>query len=150
MKYPPITYALLQEKDACKDHLDLFEQHIGRNEPIPLTDDTIQKFGDVFDVSWAAEWLLDSHDFSEFYYETAPAYNDYNNKCILAWNECKKVRNLGLGEFSKFGGITLAEYDKLRQAAEIKYEKTRRANWSEFEKAKAIVFVRIYKRGLTS
>ena len=92
MKYPPITYSLLKEKEACKEQLDLFEQHIGLNKPIPLTKKTIQKFSPLFDISWAADHLLDAVD-----------RNEYKKAKATAWTEYKKARATEFVRLYKLG-----------------------------------------------
>ena len=139
MKYPPITYNLLIEKNACKAQLDLFELHIGLNKPIPLTKKTIQKFSPLFDISWAANNLLDYDDRMEYRKAMAPAWTEYYKATDTAYAEYDKVKDTAWTEYHKAIKPALAEYDKGIATA-----------WAEYYKACTPEFVRIYKRGLTS
>jgi hypothetical protein len=93
MKYPPITYSLLKEKKACTSQLDLFEQRIGLYEPIQLTDETIPKFSQIFDIDWSAYNLLDSNDWLEFNKSTDPALTEFNKEKLMALDEYRKTLN---------------------------------------------------------
>jgi len=143
MKYPPITYSLLKEKNACQDQLDLFEKYIGLNEPIPLTDETIQKFSTLFDIRWAAKNLLDAVDRNEYFKTIAPAYAEYDKVKDTAYAEYFKARATAKAEYEK--GIAWAEYQKARATAFAEYDKGIATAWAEYNKATAPEFVRLYK-----
>jgi hypothetical protein len=139
MKYPPITYNLLKEKKACKEQLDLFEQRIGLNKPIPLTKKTIQKFSQLFDLDWAANNLLDLDDQNEYKKAMAPAYAEYLKADETAYSKYQKAKD-----------ILLAEYNKAKDPVQAEFKKAIATAFAEYDKAKATVFVRLYKQGLTS
>jgi hypothetical protein len=150
MKYPPITYKLLKEKKACQSQLDLFEQHIGLNEPIPLTDETIQNFSKLFDIIWAANNLLDFYDCTEFYKAIAPAADEYNKAMAPAYAEYLKADETAYSKYQKAKDILLAEYNKAKDPVQAEFKKAIATALAEFKKAIATVFVRLYKQGMTS
>jgi hypothetical protein len=116
MKYPPITYALLKEKKACEEELALFRHHIGLNEPIPLNDETIQKFADLFDIEWSARNLLDLEDYLEYKKISIPAYQDFENMRACAWVKCDCNSKSLIGN-------TWGEYTKILHQVQSKYFK---------------------------
>jgi hypothetical protein len=163
MKYPPITYSLLKEKRACKEQLDLFDLHIGQNKPIPLTKTTIQQFGSIFDIDWAANNLLDSDDLTKFENAIYAAYDKYSTAKTTALAEFNKAKATAADEYNKIVATTRSKYFAM-DIAEIHTEKYSTAFtviWDDFrksidtaefeyKKAMATEFVKIYKQGLTS
>jgi hypothetical protein len=160
MKYPPITYSLLKKKKACKKQLDLFEKHIGRIEPMPLTKKTIEKFRQLFDLDWAAENLLDSEDLHEYKKARTTAYAEFEKAWSDASAEYNKVIAPVRTEYNKTLALSGDEYviaaahDKFNKAtdptahANVKYLKATASANVKYYKATATEFVRIYKRGL--
>jgi hypothetical protein len=136
MKYQPITYDLLKENKACKDQLALFEQYIGLHEPIPLNDETIEKFSPVFDIDWAVQKLFDVADLLE-----------YDKIIETHWKEYWKILNPLAAKRNK----ALSDHNPVDlAAADIEYNKAKEAAWPILYKACATEFVRLYKQGLTS
>ena len=150
MKYPPITYNLLKEKNACQDQLDLFKQHIGLIEPIPLTTETIQKFSQDFDIDWAADHLLDAVDRKEYHKAKDTAWAELEKATKPALAEYDKAIAPALAEYDKAIAPALAELEKAIAPVRAEYEKARTTAWAEYNKAKATEFVRLYKQDLTS
>lgn len=120
MTYPPIDYKLLKEKNACQEQLDLFKKLFG-DEPIPLTDKTIQKFSPILDILWAAENLLTPIDLVQFNQVHIPAEKEYEEFSNMAWDV--HANNL------KFG-----------------LEKTIATHWDKYQKIIAKEFVRLYTK----
>lgn len=158
MKYPPITYNLLKEKKACAKHLALFKKHIGLNKPIPLTDETIEKFGSVFDISWAALNLLTPSDYQQFlntqdlaFMELEKSTKDFTlkkveaceratrkySKIIKSTYENQEVKNRALIQWKIATDAAWDKYDISSRTFEIKYLKVQAAE-----------FVRLYKKGM--
>lgn len=137
MKYLPITYSLLKKKKACEDHLKLFEYHIGRIEPIPLNDETIEKYYFVFSMFWAASHLLDSKDLAEFRIVREIALKEYEDTLTsvrLRYNDKQE--------------LTLFEKALYRKLADDEYSEAHRIAINQYNKALATEFVRLYKLGL--
>ena len=134
--YQPITYNLLKENKACKKQLDLFELHIGLNKPIPLTDETIQKFSQVFDIDWAVQKLCIVQDVIEYDKAVESHWQDYFKTLNPFTAKCQKA---------------LADHNTVDLAiAQSEYNKVKETSLPILYKALATEFVRIYKRGLTS
>jgi hypothetical protein len=121
MKYPPITYALLKDNNACAEELKIFKKHFGTKKPIPLTKKTINKFAYIFTVTWAASYLLDAEDYDQYCSAVMQLRTAYTNKRDAARTKCK---NLWTEKYFK-------ESDKLR---------------NQFLKDRATIFVDIYKK----
>ena len=101
--YPPITYSLLVEKNACQPQLDLFEKHFGKTKAIPLTKKVVTQFGSVFDIDWAAQYLLTPKDFKEYNKVIAQALEEYNKVNAPALKEYNKVTAPAFVEIYKKG-----------------------------------------------
>ncbi len=86
MKYPPITLELLKSKKACQPQLDLFQTQFGEG-PVPLTEEVFTKFASVFDISWAANNLLNTEDWVEYDKVSASASAEYEKVRDSAWAE---------------------------------------------------------------
>ncbi len=122
MKYPPITLEFLKSKDACTSQLDLFQTHFGEG-PVPLTEEVFIKFASEFDISWAANNLLNSEDFVE----------------------CNKVCASASAEYKKVLASAYAEYTKVCDSAYDEYKKVRASARAEYQKVCALTFLRLYK-----
>lgn len=120
MTYPPIDYKLLKEKKACTEQLDLFKKLFGDN-PIPLTDRTIQKFSPILDILWAAENILTPNHLLEFNVVHIPAEKEYEECSNMIWLD--HVNNLKPG-----------------------LEKTITTHWNNYQKIIAKEFVRLYTK----
>lgn len=120
MTYPPIDYKLLKEKNACQEQLDLFKK-LFNDQPIPLTDKSIQKFSPILDVLWAAENLLSENDLLQFNQVHITAEKEFEESSNTTWN--LYVDNLKLG-----------------------LEKTITTHWNMYQKIIAKEFVRLYTK----
>lgn len=149
MKYPQITYALLVEKNACKEQLALFEEHFGLVEPIPLTSEVVSQFGSLFDITWAARKLLTNEDCEEYWKVRSDAYAEYKKVRETAWEKYHKIYEPAWNEFYKsISSDALEEYKKVNVPAYAEYNKVRDNAEAEYNKVCALAFVEIYKKGL--
>lgn len=150
--YQPINYRLLKSKGACAEELALFKEHFGVKKSVPLTEAVARKFGTVFNIDWAAENLLSYNDYldfqgayeshiEEYVYATTKHMNEYDKAEEKLWYEYKKR---GAGK------LMWDEYEESLKPFTDKYNKATKPACDKYKKAKAIEFVRIYKRGLTS
>jgi L-rhamnose mutarotase len=157
--YPPITYSLLVEKNACQPQLDLFEKHFGKTKAIPLTKKVVTQFSSVFDINWASENLLTQEDLAEYNKAHAPIWAEYNkahapiwaeyNKAHAPiWAEYNKAYALIWAEYNKAYALILAEYDKAQALIFAEYNKAHAPILAEYKKAHALEFIRIYKKGM--
>lgn len=136
--YPPITYSLLVEKQACQSQLYLFEHLFGKVNAIPLTSEVVDKFSSLFSIDWAANNLLTNEDSVEYVKGKAPAYAEYMKVINPAYAEYMKVTVRACWEkFMKDKAIAYEEYLKVSDPA-----------YAEYNKAIALIFIEIYKRGL--
>ena len=115
-----ITLKMLEEVEACRSQVVLFERLFG--DSTPVTEELCVKYASDFNFDFAANEFL-----------TDPA-----------WDEYEKVRGAALAEYEKVSVAALDEYWNVIDAARDEYRKTEEAAWSEYKKTKAITFCRLY------
>lgn len=144
--YQPITYSLLKEKNAFYEDLNLFKEHFGETEAVPLTTEGFIQLGKIFEMIRAANILLTKEDFEEYKKVTHQMAIEYTKVTDPALIKYTKIYGKATEEYNKT--LSNVDYRKVMDTAWIEYMNVRSTAIAELNKVVVPIFIDIYKKGM--
>lgn len=85
-----ITVAMLEDHCACPEQLALFKQIFG--DEVEVTEARCRRYGELFDLDWAAHNFLSSSARFEFNWLVEPARGERSRLRCAAWTAYSKIQ----------------------------------------------------------
>ena len=87
----PITLSWLKAKEACAEHLVIFESHFGSECEVTATN--LRKAAELaLDLDWVAKRRLKGEKLREYQEKLAPLYREYREKRAPLYREYEEKR----------------------------------------------------------
>lgn len=140
--YPPITYELLESKNACTYQLELVKEHFGL-EPIPLTESVVEQFGVLFDIEWAAENLLTDVDYDKWIATSELTVSSYQSFIDASQLEYDQTMAESFS-YARDHDPTYSTHISVSQSAWNKFREIRDHYRSIYKRLMSREFIRLY------
>jgi cell division septum initiation protein DivIVA len=131
-----VTLERLKNKNACSEHIKLFEKHFG--ESVRLTREVlIAAAPQGFNLDWLAENFLNKKQRAEYKRVEADALAQCERVEADAWAEYKRVTADALAQYQRVKAPALAQYQRVETPALAEYQRVTADALAQYQRVKA-------------